>query len=103
MNVAVANVPSETVGSPRSSRQSVSRLTKRRAAMSRDSFYRSERQPEWPQITTRSRGLCTHPVHPFPTRAFRNYFAQFELRRAGWLNKGKRFRCWSRYSSGLHS
>lgn len=34
MNVAVAKVPRATVGSPRSSRQRVSRLTKRRAAMS---------------------------------------------------------------------
>ena len=34
INVAVANVPIATVGSPRSRRQSVSRLTKRRAAMS---------------------------------------------------------------------
>ncbi len=34
MNDAAANVPIATVGSPRSSRQSVSRLTKRRDAIS---------------------------------------------------------------------
>lgn len=34
MKAAVANVPAATFGSPRSIRQSVSRLTKRRAAMS---------------------------------------------------------------------
>ncbi len=64
MNVAVANVPRATVGSPRSSRQSVSRLTKRRAAISLVEMPRLRRASARSRHNLRSAWVAGNGIEP---------------------------------------
>src|SRR5207253_10887353 len=80
MNVAVAKEPSATVGSPRSNRQSVSRRTKRRAAISLVEMPRLRRASARSRPNLRSAWAAGNGIEPVFDMALLSGMADGQLK-----------------------